>query len=350
MGRDSRGGRNAHAFRFGLEAVGAGGGFVEDGGLVGGGEVGDEGAGGFEPAEVGAGEFGDGPIAAEEEAGRAEGFEEVGDVGLELLGRPGGVIGFGDEAGEFADDIGERGELADVFAPRIEEGGADARFAGVVEDELNVGTGANEGDDGGELRVFAADVEGEICGGELADAGDEFGAGAEIDGLVFEVVADAADERVAGELGDVGGGLRAAIDEEARDEGGEAGFGGGELFDPGEFGGGGRAGFDEDDFIGEIGGGFGVEVFGGVAVPDGRDLVQPGVGHEVAVPEVHVGIDVAHGVGCGVKDEAREREDAERWFCFSGRKGRARRSGACNRWVVAASGAGVRNHLPLTPL
>lgn len=263
--------------------------------MIGSGEVGDEGAGGFEPAEVGAGEFGDGPVAAEEEARRAEGFEQVGDVGLKLGGRPGDVIGFGDEPGKFADDVRESGEFTDVFAPGIEESGADAGFAGVIEDELNVGAGADERDDGGELRMFAADIESETGRGELTDAGDEFGAGAEVDGLVFEVVADAADKRVVGELGDVGGGLPAAVDEEARDDSGDARFGCGELFHPGEFGGGGGAGFDKDDFFGKVGGAFGVDVFGGMAVPDGRDLVEPRVGHMVAVPEMHVRVDVTHG-------------------------------------------------------
>jgi hypothetical protein len=81
-----------------------------------------------------------------------------------------------------------------VIPPRIKPTGANAGFAGVIENELHIGAPADQLDHRRQHRMFAADVEIQTGCGEFADAADEFRPGA-VAGifLVLEIMADAAD-------------------------------------------------------------------------------------------------------------------------------------------------------------
>src|SRR6187402_911569 len=154
-------------------------------------------AGGVEPARVGAGEFHDRPVAAKHETVRAEGGQYVVHVRPEVVDGPSGVIGLGDEAGEFAVYVGSGGQCRDMPAPWLEQAGLDVGLAKVVEDEAGAGAGGDESLYGGQLVMPAAQVEAQARGAEGAHTSDELRPHAEIRvDFALDQVADAAHERI----------------------------------------------------------------------------------------------------------------------------------------------------------
>ena len=65
------------------------------------------------------------------------------NVRPELSGGPIPVRRFGDQAGEFADEVRKFGEGANVLAPGIDEAVPDAGFAGVIKNELRLWAAAD---------------------------------------------------------------------------------------------------------------------------------------------------------------------------------------------------------------
>ena len=80
------------------------------------------------------------------EALRGEGVEDDVEVGLEGGWGPGGPVGLGDHAGEFAEDVGAGGEGGEVEGPGFENFFGDAGLGDVVEDEDLVGVLVDEAD------------------------------------------------------------------------------------------------------------------------------------------------------------------------------------------------------------
>lgn len=190
--------------RLDAEAVGLVGGVVEDLGLLVGGECGDEGEDGIDPFGVGGFKEADGPVGAEHEAGWAEGVEGGVEVGVDQFGRAAGVAHFGDDAGEFAGEVGAFGEFADAGEPGVvAAGGGDDGFGDVVEDEGLAGVAVDEGGGVGEVARVDEDVVDEAMAVELGDAVVEVIAEDEgVVGFVLDDVADAFEQRVRGQFGE----------------------------------------------------------------------------------------------------------------------------------------------------
>ncbi len=274
----------------GSKAIDGGGGLAEDGGLLGGGVGGEEVAEEGEPVRVGAGGEEDGPVGGGEEAGGGEGFDDGFEVGGELGGGPVGG-GFGDEAGEFAEDVGALGEGADSGGPGFEGSGRDEGFGDVVEDERLVGVAVYDLDGLGEVALEDEDVVDKVVAGEGADAGVEVFAEDEVGvGFGLEDVAEAFE-------GGVGGQVFEDLRQVGVDEGGPAyyslDFGGlgGEVEEPvGLFEG--LAGLDGDGSV-DPGGLQRREEVGGeeVAAEGGERAYEPVELARGEVPEVVVGVD-----------------------------------------------------------
>ena len=74
----------------------------------------------------------DGPVGADYDALRAEGFEYHVEVGMEVLRAPARPARLGDHSGDLAPDVGKLREGADVGVPRLEGGLRDERLGDVV--------------------------------------------------------------------------------------------------------------------------------------------------------------------------------------------------------------------------
>jgi hypothetical protein len=139
-----------------------------------------------------------------------------------------------------------------VLAPGIEKPCANARLAGVIQNKICLGAASNEFDDGRQLRMFTAQIATQSGCRQLFDTGNELRPGAEIERLMFDVMANAAHEWMLPQLSDGSGGLRAGIHRDVCDDRYNATILRGELFNPLHFLEPRRTAFDEDDFIGEI--------------------------------------------------------------------------------------------------
>ena len=129
------------------------------------------------------------------------------NVRPELSGGPIPVRRFGDQAGEFADEVRKFGEFANMSPPRVEQTGANAGFAGVIENEPHFGATSDQLDYRRQNRMFAADIEIQAGRGEFADAADELRPGAVIGVLfVLEMMTDAADKWMLSKDSKVSGG------------------------------------------------------------------------------------------------------------------------------------------------
>ena len=81
------------------------------------------------------GQLGDRPVGAVHDPVETEAIDDMGDIGLHVVGLPGRTVGLGDDAGDLDDDIGKRGEFADLPPPGLRQAVLDARLADMVEDE-----------------------------------------------------------------------------------------------------------------------------------------------------------------------------------------------------------------------
>ena len=82
-------------------------------------------------------------------------------------------IRLGDEAGNFARHVRQRGELAEMLPPRIKFLVADRRFRAMVENEENFRATGDELRHHWQLRMDDAEVESEIEFCQRVNAGDE---------------------------------------------------------------------------------------------------------------------------------------------------------------------------------
>lgn len=251
---------------------------------------------GADPVEIRGGDAADRPVRAEHEARGSEGGQRGFQVRQNLLVAPSCVVGFGDEAGNFAENIRTAGEVGEVARPGIEFSGADGRLGDVIEDKNLVGMTIDEADGGGKLVVDNEDVVGEIAGAELRESGVEVGAIHVCVGLSLEDVANTFERGMVGEaveeIADGGIGEREPADDagDPRVRGGpcEEGFGLGE----------GLARLDGDDGV-DVGGGDLRGEVGGEKVATDRShrVVDPVVLGGRVMPEVMMRVDAHRGRG-----------------------------------------------------
>ena len=193
--------------------------------------------------------------------------------------RPRCVVGFRDNAGEFAEDVGALREFSEIVGPGLVFASADGRFGDVVEDEDLVGVAIDEADGRGQLVVDDEDVVGEIEDAEMEDAVVEGDAIEVRVGFGLEDVTDAFEGRAAGEFLE----QRRAAGIGERDpayDSGDEGVGGSHFKEP--------CGFDEG--LASLNGDDGVDLGG----PDlfgevGREKVTANGGHGVVDPAIFGG-------------------------------------------------------------
>ena len=234
------------------------------------------------------------PVRAEHQPVRAEGVQHRVGVRAQVLDGPGGGVGLGDQAGEFADRVGQGGEGADVGGPGFEGAGGDGRLAQVVEDEGEFGQG------GGRL-----DAGGSWCGQDdqvvdQAGVGDGGQTAAYVRaqqplrvGLALDLVADALEVLAAGEFaqpGELVGDVRAGEVGPADDSRDQVVLGGEGQELRGLLGHGDR--LDEDGAVDSGRAGLGGEVRHGEVAPERRCRSgDPVLVPDGQVPDVVVGVD-----------------------------------------------------------
>jgi hypothetical protein len=269
---------------------------MEEGLAFGDGERCGEALDGANPVDVGSGDTTDRPVGAEHEACGSEGGERGFQVRQNLLVVPGCVVGFSDDAGEFAENIGSVGEVGEVARPRPEFSAADGRLRDVIEDEDLVGMAIDEANRCGKLVMDDEDVVGEIAGGELGEAGVEIAAIHVRVGLGLEDVADAFERGIDGEaVEEIADG---GIDErDPADHAQNPRMGGG-VFEEGFGLGEGLARLDGDDGVDigrcDLGGKVGGEK---VATDRSHSIVDPVVFGGRVMPEVMMRVDAHSGRG-----------------------------------------------------
>src|SRR5277367_2893474 len=85
-----------------------------------------------EPLRIAPRELGHRPIAAVENAIRAEAVDHMVDVRPELIAGPALMVGLGGDAGEFADDVGQRRHFTQLLTPWVEDASLDPGLADVI--------------------------------------------------------------------------------------------------------------------------------------------------------------------------------------------------------------------------
>ena len=110
-----------------------------------------------------------GPVAAPDHAVPAEAGDAVFNIRASRFGGGIALGAVGEDARDFACDIGEGGYLRDVVTPGVCLAVCNVWHAAVVEDELDVWTFLREVAGDGELVGAEAEVEGEIVFFEQAD-------------------------------------------------------------------------------------------------------------------------------------------------------------------------------------
>lgn len=110
-----------------------------------------------------------GPVAAPDHAIPTEAFDAVFNIRAYCFGGGISLGAIGEDARDFACDIGQGGYLRDVVTPGICCVVCNVRYAAVVEDELDLWTFLREVAGDGELVGAEAEVEGEVVFFEEAD-------------------------------------------------------------------------------------------------------------------------------------------------------------------------------------
>ena len=115
---------------------------------------------GLPPALVAACKHGHGPVAAVEHAIGTEAGDGVFQVRTQVVDGPAVVIGFGDQAGEFAAmNVWAFCKGGEMVLPGLFEFRGDVRLANVVEDEGGVWAGIDQGEYVRELGMRDTEIE-----------------------------------------------------------------------------------------------------------------------------------------------------------------------------------------------
>ncbi len=243
---------------------------------------------------IGGSESANRPIRTEHQAAGSEGIDDEVEEGGEVGGLPVLMIGFGDHAGDLADEVWEGGELADQRGPGFEGAGLDEGFGDVIEDEGLGGEPFDQANGGGQLAWVDKEVVGESEILEQGDPAQKIGSQEEgVIGFILHHVTDPDEAGVAGESfeipSDLGG---AEIDPPDHTEDARGGIG--QAEEPVGFGDG-LAGLDGDGAVEVERALEGFEI-GGQPIPfEGSAGGDPGVFGGAVTPEVLMGID-AHGL------------------------------------------------------
>ena len=167
------------------------------------------------------------------DAVKTKAVQRVGDARLQIFRATTRRIRLGDETGNFARHIRQRGQFAEVPPPRIKLPVTDGRLGTMVEDEKNFRTAPDQFNHRRQLVMHDAKVKGKTKFRQRVDARDEIWAQTKT-GLRFtlQISADAFDERIFCKRRQFAGHSGSQFNRSLRDNSFQPGFARGEFGNP----------------------------------------------------------------------------------------------------------------------